>query len=153
MVINIFKDFLDEETIDCSISASFTLEKLLPLWLVALGTVWCLWPPGWEQNCHHRTVIDMIDWLLTSSPTSSFVGFLFSKSWEAETHISHYLLKLSCWVWISFCPLDTHLCCWKLRHKSFPASIQAIYRNRRHTIVIVIKDKGASSTLLGSGRH
>lgn len=39
MIINIFKDFLDEETIDCSISASFTLEKLLPLWLVALGTV------------------------------------------------------------------------------------------------------------------
>lgn len=36
MVINISKVFLDEETIDCSISARFTLEKLLPLWLVAL---------------------------------------------------------------------------------------------------------------------
>lgn len=36
MVINISKVFLDEETIDCSISARFTLKKLLPLWLVAL---------------------------------------------------------------------------------------------------------------------
>lgn len=36
MVINISKIFLDEETIDCSISARFTLEKLLPLWLVTL---------------------------------------------------------------------------------------------------------------------
>lgn len=115
MVINISKVFLDEETIDCSISARFTLEKLLPLWLIALTS--CSLMNGakvsvtsWlraellSQNC------DGYGWLtLNIQSYISFIGFMFSKSWEAETRISHYLLKLSCWVWISFCPLDTFM--------------------------------------------